>query len=288
MTLFGASVQAASPANANQVVLDQLRAFDESVGNIGYELAANGVGLCPSATTPLSGVRVHTLGQYGAAVREDAKLLFGMGDFPAVLTVAPESPAAKAGLMVGDWIVSVDGQQIAHNDYSGVAEFDARMAVGLAGGKVSLLIERGGQRRTIVIAGQPGCRSRVELVPGKKLNAAADGNIVQITTAVVGETRGEDELAFVIAHEMAHNILGHAARLDRTGRSAANIRATETEADLLALKLMKAAGYDPMAAAQFWARFGRKTGAGIFSDGTHMRTKDRVRLLADEAAKLAQ
>ena len=51
---------------------------------------------------------------------------------------------------------------------------------------------------------------------------------------------------------------------------------------------LKAAGYDPMAAARFWTRFGKKTGAGIFSDGTHLRTRDRVRLLTDEAAKLAQ
>lgn len=289
MTLLGASVQAASPANANQVVLDQLRAFDETVGNIGYELASHGTALCPAGIAPLAGMRIHTLGQYGAAVRADAKALFGLGDYPAILTLSNDSAADKAGLKAGDWIVSVDGADMkAGAGYEGVARFDAALEAALAKPPAMLVIERSGERRTISLSGLPGCASRVELVPGKKLNAAADGKIVQITSGVIGETRGDDELAFVIGHEMAHNILGHAVRLDRTGRSTANIRATETGADLLALKLMKSAGYDPMAASRFWARFGRKTGAGIFSDGTHMRTKDRVRLLADEAAKLAQ
>lgn len=289
MLALALMLAAAAPANANQVVLDQLRAFDETVGNIGYELASHGTALCPARIAPLAGMRVHTLGQYGAAVRADAKALFGLGDYPAILTLSNDSAADKAGLKAGDWIVSIDGADMkAGEGYEGVARFDAALDAALAKPPATLVIERGGERRTVSLTGLPGCASRVELVPGKKLNAAADGRIVQITSGVVGETRDDDELAFVIAHEMAHNILGHAARLDRAGRSAANIRATETEADLLALRLMKAAGYDPMAASRFWARFGRKTGAGIFSDGTHMRTKDRVRLLADEATKLTQ
>jgi hypothetical protein len=51
---------------------------------------------------------------------------------------------------------------------------------------------------------------------------------------------------------------------------------------------MKGAGFDPHAPARFWARFGKKTGAGIFSDGTHLRTKARVKLLEAEANRITQ
>ena len=273
-----------TPANANQVVLGQLRAYDERVGDIGYALARGGIALCPATVVPLPGFRVHTLGQYGKAVQADAKALFGLGDTPAVLTASKDS-----GLKAGDWIVSINATDLKSGPgYAGVARFDDILAAAIAHPPVVVLIEREGVRQNVSLTGLPGCASRVELVPGKKLNAAADGTIVQITTGVLEQTHDDDELAFIIAHEMAHNILGHRDRLDRIGRSAAHIRATESEADLLGLKLMKAAGYDPMAAARFWMRFGKKTGAGIFSDGTHLRTRDRVRLLTDEAAKLAQ
>ena len=275
---------AAAPANPNQVILNQLRAYDETVGNIGYKLARGGIALCPATVGPLPGFRVHTLGQYAKAVQADAKALFGLGDYPVILTASKDSV-----LKAGDWIVSINGADLKSGPgYAGVARFDDAMAAALAHPPAMLVIAREGARQSFSLRGLPACASRVELVPGKKLNAAADGTIVQITTGVLEQTHDDDELAFIIAHEMAHNILRHRERLDRIGRSAAHIRATESEADLLGLKLMKAAGYDPMAAARFWTRFGKKTGAGIFSDGTHLRTRDRVRLLTDEAAKLAQ
>lgn len=289
MTILAALLLAVAPANATQAMLGQLRAYDERVGNIGHALARGGVALCPASIAPLAGLRVHTLGQYGKAVRVDAKALFGLGDYPAILTLSNGSAAAQAGLKAGDWIVSINGTDLRSGPgYAGVAQFDDALAAALASPPANLVIERDAQRQGISLTGLPGCGSRIELVPGRKLNAAADGTIVQITSGVLEQTRDEDELAFVIAHEMAHNILRHRERLDRIGRSARNIRATETEADLLGLKLMRAAGYDPIAAARFWARFGKKTGAGIFSDGTHMRTRDRVRMLNEEAAKLAQ
>lgn len=289
MSILMALAMAMAPANANQVVLARLQAYDESVGTIGYALARNGVALCPDSVVPLAGMRIHTIGQYGRAVRADARAIFGLGDTPAILALPADGAAAKAGLKQGDWILSINGiGQKSGTGYEGVARFDDALATALATPPAKLQVERAGTRLTVSLAGLPGCASLVELIPGKKLNAAADGSIVQITTGVLEQARDDDELAFIIAHEMAHNILKHGERLDRIGRSAANIRATEAEADRLGLKLMKAAGYDPSAAARFWTRFGRKTGSGIFSDGTHMRTKDRVRFLQDEASKLAQ
>lgn len=288
MPVLAALLLAVTPANASQMVLDRLRSYDQRVGDIGFALATAGRPLCPDMVANLPGFRVHTLGQYGKPVRADARALFGLGDYPAVLTVA-KPVDALLGLKAGDWIISINDTDVrAGPGYDGVARFDAALEEAIAHLPVRLVVESAGQRRNALLVGFPGCASRVELVPSPKLNAAADGKYVQITTAVLEQARDDDELAFIIAHEMAHNILKHRERLDRIGRSAGNIRATETEADLLGLKLMKAAGYDLMAAPRFWERFGKKTGAGIFSDRTHLRTRARVRLLRDEAGKLAQ
>ncbi len=71
-------------------------------------------------------------------------------------------------------------------------------------------------------------------------------------------------MALVMAHEIAHNLLGHPARLEQEkvphgflrgfGKNAARVRATEEEADRLGIKLLVSSGYDLSAAIPFWRR----------------------------------
>jgi hypothetical protein len=101
-----------------------------------------------------------------------------------------------------------------------------------------------------------------------------------------------------MAHELSHNILKHKAQLDAAhvkrglfasfGKSAAAVRKTEEEADVYALYLMARAGYDISKAPAFWARFGATSGAGVFSDSTHLRTKARVALTEATLAEISQ
>ncbi|MEY2927753.1 MAG: hypothetical protein RL367_2230, partial [Pseudomonadota bacterium] len=204
-----------------------------------------------------------------------------------VLAVVAGSPAAKAGLRQDDQVIAINQKTVAASmtikaDYGRMAMIKDQLATAMASGAITLRTNHGERR----IAALPGCQSDVEIVPGRKLNAHADGEIVQLTNAVVAEARDDDELSFVIAHELAHNILEHPQKLTKGHRSTARIRETEVEADQMAVALMKRAGYDPHAAARFWARFGAKTGLGIFSDGTHMRTRERVAFLEQVATAL--
>lgn len=277
---------ATSPRDA---AFAELREQDQRIADIAHRLAVRGVPHCPGRLAPQSGIRIHAIEQYDAKDRRAAAdyFGFGLGLLPNVLAVAESSPAKSAGILPDDAIVSVDGVNVRGSDYAAVERARTALATGLADGVARITLARRGKKVVEALAAEPGCLSEVELIPARKLNASADGRIVQVTTAVLAETADDAELAFVIAHEMAHNILGHRAQLDRKGRSARKIRETEVEADRLAIKLMIAAGYDPRAAARFWSRFGKKTGAGIFSDGTHLRTKARVELLEQLASQFS-
>jgi beta-barrel assembly-enhancing protease len=271
-------------------LLCDLQRADARVATIGWTLATTNRALC-DLSQRVTGLRLHALPLYAPAFRPEARQHFGIDDRPAVLVVVPGSAADRADLVAGDRIMAIDGAETALVP-EGKAGADVLAALELELAAIAsplpVTIARAGKTMTVRYMAEPGCATRFELNPSSRLNASADGVAVRITTAVQNETRDDAELAFVLAHEMAHNVLDHPAKLKAAGRTTGRIRATEIEADRLAVQMMHMAGYDPAAAARFWERFGKKTGYGIFSDGTHLRTKARVALLQAEARQIAQ
>jgi predicted Zn-dependent protease len=160
-----------------------------------------------------------------------------------------------------------------------------------ADGAADAEIRRAGAPLTLRLGSEPGCASRFELLLTRGMNANADGRYVQVTVPLATFAADDGELAAVLAHEFAHNILGHRVRLDQAGvsrgffgnfgRNARNIRETEIEADRMCVYLMERAGYDPEAAVRFWSRFGRR-GLNFLGSPTHPNWRSRIALLETE------
>lgn len=286
-----ASAAGATP-ESDQAALLALQATDLRVATVAHRLSTANIAICPNQT-PQLGFSLHALAQYGGTFRSSAKALFGLSNDPTILAIVPSGAAASAGLATGDALIAVGASRLRgapatpKQSYDAVREAEAALDNGPKTRPLKLTIRRSGAEQAINIYAKPGCASRVVVEPGAKLNAYADGTYVKLTSGVAEYAADEGELAAIIAHEMAHNLLGHPAKLDAIGRTRANILETEIEADKFSVRLLAGAGYDPLVAARFWARFGKKTGAGIFATGTHLRTKARVALLEEEAAKLA-
>jgi beta-barrel assembly-enhancing protease len=265
-----------------------LQAQDMRVASIGYHLATANVVRCPKRQ-PHSGLILHSLGQYGRASRTVMQSQFGVSPFPTVQGVVPGSAAARASVYEGDVILAVNGTAMPH-DLTNKPRFDVvdkaslALEMAFAKGSATLTLVRGVAVR---LTPAPGCPSLFQVVPSSKLTATAAGRYVQLSSGIVDAARDEDELAFVIAHEMAHNILEHKARLDKQGRKAAAVLATEIEADEVGLQLMRGAGYDPHGAERFWAREGDRMDAGLFRDGTHLSPGKRTVMLQSIANRIA-
>ncbi len=97
-----------------------------------------------------------------------------------------------------------------------------------------------------------------------------------------GFTYEEDIFAGVVAHELAHNLLGHTIWLDRNKRKRRNVRLTEREADRLMPWLLANAGYDPAAAYRFMTKWGKDHDLGIFRARTHDGWDERAEFIAAE------
>ncbi len=254
-----------------------LRADDYRVARIAYRLAVAGKQYCGSLL-PLTGLSLHYLPEYSPSNRGEAARLYGVERGPGVLSVVTDSPAARAGLVAGDVLLQVNGvavpsgeamaREVAGKKWREAAEqLEGRLEDQLRIGPVRLSILRAGQPLEVVVPSLMGCPIRSRLARSNQANAFADGRTAIMTTRMLKFVRSDDELAVILAHEAAHNILGHPARLEKQkvpkgvlanfGKNAKRVRRTEEEADRLGLKLLWSAGYDPAAVIPFWQRLYR-------------------------------
>jgi hypothetical protein len=287
-------------APSAEASLKALAEQDALVARVGHRLVTANAERC-SRRISASGMVLHGLEQYGGGQASTAASLFSLGDAPGVLAVVPGSPADMVGVKPGDAILAVNGIATPEVRMGGKpfdrmgAMFDAVEAA-LAIGPAVLDIARGRERLKLRFAGAPACATRFQVDPSSRLNARADGKYIEITTGLMTIFANEDELAALLAHELAHNILDHRTVLNaqgvsrgllgRVGRNARRIRETEIAADRFSLLLMRHAGYRMAAAPEFWERFEKHHGWGIFTDATHLNGRRRVDMLRAEIASI--
>lgn len=294
-------VMAAAPEQAampSASAYAQLAALETRVAEIGFRLTTANAAWCP-VQQPQLGWIWGDLRLYGAAQRDAARAAYGASDAdaPFIAALAPGSPAA-AGLHVGDAVLAVAGQPVAAGNpgdpFARITDLESQIE---ALPPAATIMIGGADGQNVDVVPIPGCASHFRVEPRDRLAGAADGRLVLISAGLAQYAANDDELAAALAHELAHNILRHRARLDaagvdrglmkRFGRSARLFRQTEVEADRLSVWLLAGAGYDPAAAARFWTRFGQRAGRPLFQAGTHPRWHDRVAALEAEAAAIA-
>jgi len=219
------------------------------------------------------------------------------------MAIVPLSPADKAGLRANDQLMSVNARVLSRIkvdfDLPPTRAFIERsqkiILEEMNTGAVTLRVSRAGEIRSIRFAPELGCFSNVELVPGRDVNAWADGERVVVSAGIVAECTTDDELALVVAHELAHNLLDHGPKLASGKRSggrdmkfvgtgSAAMRKSEEEADRLAIGMLTAAGYDVTHAEALMGRLlDERTAVPVA--GTHPAAERRLALLRAEVAR---
>ncbi|WP_168355930.1 M48 family metallopeptidase [Sphingomonas gei] len=271
---------------------EQLRGQDLRVARVTYRLAIANQAQCAAVLTPQLGFVLHRLEQYGPADRQEAAHSFGLGVHVGVMAVVGDSPADRAGLLPGDQLLSINGHDLgepaANGDQSrrSLDRAEQILVEHMRRGAVTLRVSSASGEREIHFVAERGCPSNVEFIPGDEVNAWADGKRVMISDGLLGRCATDDDLALVIGHEMAHNLLHHRQRLAAQGASAntmlpaaaasAEIRAAEEEADRLAVGLATAAAYDLSGAEVF---IGRLMGQSNVAAATHPDLSRRLSLL---------
>ena len=119
--------------------------------------------------------------------------------FPIILSIAKNSPAFHAGLLANDIILEINDKN--------TKDFRRKLAsIFKNEDNLKLKILRSQEEIIINMIGILGCSYNVQVLPSGFPNAFADGEKVFITMAAIKLANTNDELAFLIGHELAHNI----------------------------------------------------------------------------------
>lgn len=262
-------LETAGPAKLKQVV-----AMQDRLDRVGGKLLINNAPLCRKQLRNLLGFSVANKYTYSPSLAALASETYGLDDRLQVMNVIPDSGAERAGLQRGDILLRIDNKPVPQGIH---AERDTvEMLSSLVSKKKSLnlTVLRNKVPRKMTVSLTPACGFRIELGQTANVNAYSDGNRILVTQGMMLFAKSDEDLAYILSKEMAHNVLGHAKTLQNTRAATSLIdnlmltpprQATFTglkpmpkkfdiDADTLSLAMSLRGGYGIDNATRFWKR----------------------------------
>jgi len=247
----------------------------ERLNQVAFPLLQASVELFPGNARPAIGIVTMTVDDLDSAYRESAIELYGLSRLPQIRGIAPGSPAEQAGLEVGDLITHVNGQSL---EAAPSPTIEVLRKALTENKPLKIRILRDGTLHEFTTMPVDLAHYRQRLVYSQGINARATGKTIEINLGMLDFCENDTELAFVFAHELAHNALRHhrdfvfnylmgtavdialltlplptvnTVGLIALKRPSSNY---EREADYVALYLIARAGYDLNKIRRFWPR----------------------------------
>ena len=294
---------AAPPLTAEGATLLSLAARQDRLYRVAAPLLVHNTELCKGNARNLLGFTAKNAYSYSSGYIDAARQALGLDERLQVMDVLAGSGAARAGVRRGDKLLAVEGKPLPQGEN---AERDAAgvLAPMMAGrSEVSLSIKRDGAPMTLNVSLTYACAFGFELGNTDNAVAYADGHRVLVTRGMMDFTQSDDELAYVLAKEMAHNILEHASRLRMNATVGAIIdnltrinpdmstmagragvkpmpKELDATADRLSLYLLARAGYDIDGAVPFWKRMASRYPASQLNGYTALHPATDYRIWA--------
>jgi hypothetical protein len=233
--------------------------------------------LCKGQARNLLGFTAKNRWSYPGDYNEAAHVAFGMDERLQVTGVLAGSGAARAGLQTGDVLLAAGGKPLPAGEHA-LSQAGAIFGKIIASqASLPMTVERRRSERQLTIPVTRACAFAIELGNADNVNAYGDGSRVLVTRGMINFTHDDDELAFVLAKTMAHNMLGHPAMQRNSatiGSIIDNLKSivpdtsmligsggikampadVDAAADRLGIYLAARAGYDIEEAPAFWKR----------------------------------
>ncbi len=286
----------------DQAALRALTAQQDRLYNVAAPLLTTNAQLCRGNARNLLGFTAKNKYSYPSEFANAAQSL-GFDDRLQVTGVLPGSGAARSGVQRGDVLLAAADKPLQQGPD---AERQAANLLGpLVSGRapVKLTLLRNKVQQTAIVPLTLACAFSIELGNADNVNTYADGRRVLITRGMMSFARTDEELAYLIAKDMAHNSLGHAIRqrmVATTGSVIDNLMRAHPDptaaagtggirpypqdldaaADNLALYMLVRAGYGIDGYAAFWQRLATQYPASVPSGYTALHPGTAYRMTA--------
>jgi len=300
------SIFSAPPVNtAEQQALQAMVDMQDRLYRVAAPLLVSNAELCKGNARNLLGFTAKTRYSYSKELAKTAQNSLGLDERLRIMGVLAGSGADKAGVKRGDIVLAVEGKRLPEGE-NAEQEAASILAPMMSGRNIiGLTLQRDGATLALNVPLTYACAFGIELGNADNVVAYADGHRVLITRGMLNAVRSDDELAYVLAKEMAHNALAHASKLrisatvggiiDNLTRARPDMNSmtgmaglrpvpqdVDAMADKLSLYLLARAGYNIDQVVPFWQRMASQVPATVLNGYTALHPSTNYRVAAME------
>jgi hypothetical protein len=282
---------------------------------VGHQVLVAGAEICGENARPAYGFLVMSESGFDEDL-SDAARAEGFDNSVKVSYVIPGFNAERSGLQVGDKLIKIGYWAVPQKKDSLEDALKKMRSKDKSVQTLALTVRRGDSELLIDVESDLACDYPVLLGESDDLNAYADGKNIIIEKGMMRFARGDEELGLIIAHELAHNAMGHieakkvnmllggvlgfAADAALSVATVGGYASTEfmsigvaigagsysvefeQEADYVGMYFLKRSGYNGTDAPNFWRRMAVEHPGSIELRKSHPTTPERF--IALEAA----
>jgi len=292
-------------AGAEMQALQTMVSMQDRLYRVAAPLLVNNTELCKKNARNLLGFTAKNRYSYSNEFAIAAQRTLNLDDRLQVMGVLAGSGAARAGVKHGDILLAVEDKTLPKGETAEreAATILAPMMTGRS--NIALTVLRDGSRVTLNVPLTYACAFGIELGNTDNVIAYADGHRILVTRGMLNATRTDDELAYVLAKEMAHNALSHATKqrtsatvggiIDNLTRIRPDMSAIsgmsglrpmpqdlDAMADKLSLYMLARAGYNIDQVVPFWQRMASQYPANVLNGYTALHPSTNYRVAAME------
>lgn len=296
-----ATLPPTTPATpAEQAALRNVRAMQDRLFKVAAPLLTANAPLCKGNARYLLGFTAKNKYSFSLSMANAAQSV-GFDDRLQVTDVLPGSGAARNDVQHGDFLISAGDKPIPQGQNAERLTAAVLQPLIASHAPIKLGLQRGTSQMTVNVPLTLACSFSIELGNADIVNAYADGQRVLITRGMMNFVRSDEELAYLIAKELASNALSQPGRqkmaktigdvidnLMRAQPDPTTLAGTagilpygqdmDAAADTLALYMLVRAGYGIDNAPSFWQRLATQYPASVPNGYTAIHPSTAYRL----------
>ena len=288
------------------------------LNTVAYRITTSNREFCDKWVIPQIGLFAATPASLPSKYRKFSREALGLRWVrPTVISIVPDGPAAKAGIIDKDELVSFNGWKL---PTTAIPRWINAFLEENGVRPIKVALKRDDEDKTVTVTPVTGCAIPINLETNPDPNAFNTSQKISIQAGFLRLTRSDADVATVLGHELAHSTMRHFEKKDlngyigafggtlidggfllggistggaftgylQTAGMMAYSVAFEMEADYVGAYYAARAGYDITGAEEVWQRLSLEDPTSMRKATTHPTTPVRYLQMRKVIAEIAE